>query len=229
MRYSKLLIVGTSALLMIGGCFDNKNNQSSATNPNPLNQEVAPPPLDRPDQITADTRYAAGQLAESQGALDSAISQYREGLRVNPKHQLCLYRLGILYTQSKQFPVAIDTWKQYIRVTNGSPIAYSNAAFCYELAGRVSEAEDCYKQGIKKDPSNQPCRVNYGLMLARLGRTSEATAQLSAVLKPAEVHYNLASVYEQIGKTDEARAEYDRALQLDPKMWEAQARLSKLE
>ena len=66
-------------------------------------------------------------------------------------------------------------------------------------------------------------------MLARNDRKDEAVAQLSAVLKPAEVHYNLASVYEQVGRKAEAKQEYEKALELDPKLWEAQSRLSKLD
>ena len=66
-------------------------------------------------------------------------------------------------------------------------------------------------------------------MLARNGRDQEAVIQLSAVLKPAEVHYNLASVYESVGKKPEARREYQKALELDPRLWEAQVRLSKLD
>ena len=66
-------------------------------------------------------------------------------------------------------------------------------------------------------------------MLARNGRTPEAIQQLAVVLNPAEVQYNLASVYEQLGRKDEAREEYQKALELDPKLWEAQSRLSKLE
>jgi Flp pilus assembly protein TadD len=66
-------------------------------------------------------------------------------------------------------------------------------------------------------------------MLARTGRIQEGMSQLAEVLSPAEVHYNVASVYEQQGRTDDAREEYQKALDLDPKLWEAQSRLSKLD
>jgi len=56
----------------------------------------------------------------------------------------------------------------------------------------------------------------------------EATEQFSAVLKPAEVHYNLGSVFEQQGKPDLARAEYHKALILDPTLHDAKERLAAL-
>jgi tetratricopeptide (TPR) repeat protein len=179
--------------------------------------------------LNAETRFAAGQLAESQNQQANAIAQYREALKIDPRHQPSMYRLAVLYTQGKQYPQAIEMWKEYVRATNGSATSYSNLAFCYELADQPNLAEQAYKTGISRDPKDQPCRVNYGLMLARNNRKDEAVEQLSAVLKPAEVHYNLASVYEQLGRKTEAKSEYEKALEVDPKMWEAQTRLSKLD
>ena len=66
-------------------------------------------------------------------------------------------------------------------------------------------------------------------MLARLGRTAEATLQLQAVLSPADVHYNLASVLEHQGRKEAAKAEYRKALEPDPTLDDAQTRLSALQ
>lgn len=179
--------------------------------------------------INAQTRFAAGQLAESQGLTDQAISQYHEALKSSPGHAASLYRLGVIYTQSRQYATATETWKQYVKASGGNAVAYNNLGFCLELSGKTAEAEQAYRAGIARDGNSQQCRVNFGLLLARSGREAEAVEQLSAVLQPAEVHYNLASVYEQIGRTAQAKAEYERAIQLDPKLWEAQSRLSRID
>jgi Tfp pilus assembly protein PilF len=71
--------------------------------------------------------------------------------------------------------------------------------------------------------------VNYGLMLVRQNRVPEAIQQLSVVLHPAEVHYNIGSVYEKMGQKDQAKAEYQKAMEIDPKFWEASARLAALQ
>jgi tetratricopeptide (TPR) repeat protein len=217
-------------VLLLVGC----NNQSPSIQPvgadgasinadNSRFEAADDPPF------TADTRFAAGQLAESQGQPARAVEQYQEALKLDARHQSSIYRMAVIYTQSKQYDQAIATWKQYVAVTDGSATAYSNLAFCYELAQRPADAEAAYKSGISKDPQNQPCRVNYGLMLARNGRKAEAIQHLAVVLKPGEVHYNLASLYEQLGNKTEARKEYEKALELDPNLWEAQSRLSKLD
>ena len=54
------------------------------------------------------TRFAAGQLAETQGQLDCAIVQYDQALRLNPKHIPSLYRMGVVMTKMKKYDVAVS-------------------------------------------------------------------------------------------------------------------------
>jgi len=179
--------------------------------------------------FTAQTHYAAGQLAESQGNARAAIEQYRAGLKVEPGHRASLYRLGVVYAQVRAYPEAIATWEEYVKRTGGDATAYANMGFCHELAGQSDVAEAAYQKGIAKDGKNNASRVNYGLMLARAGRGNEALIQLQAVLTAAQAHYNLGSVYEQMGKKAEAKAEYRKALELDPGLGEAKTRLAGVE
>ncbi|HZN65090.1 MAG TPA: tetratricopeptide repeat protein [Tepidisphaeraceae bacterium] len=179
--------------------------------------------------ITPETRFAAGQLAEEHGALSRAAHQYENALKLDPNHLKSLYRLGVVYAGQKKYPDAIEIWKRYVRASKEAPEAYSNLGFCYELAGHPEDAEAAYLKGIRRDARNQPCRVNYGLMLVRLGRVGEGKMQLQAVLQPAEVHYNVGSVYEALGRREQAKSEYRQALSLDPALADAQTRLAELD
>jgi Tfp pilus assembly protein PilF len=127
--------------------------------------------------------------------------------------------------QQRRFPEAIAAWQRYIEITNHAPAAYNDLAFCYELAGQIDKAEETYRAGIARVPQDTSCRVNYGLMLARQNRLDDAAAQLRMVLKPAEVAYNLGSVFEQQGKMEQAKAYYRKALELDPNLRDARAKL----
>ena len=184
----------------------------------------APPP----PPINADTHSAAGQLAEARGDVDDAIIQYQKSLKLNKTHIQSLYHLGCLYATQGKFAESIKIWNRYIKATNDSALGYSNLAFTEELAGTPVAAEYDYKQGLKKEPNNAPCRINYGLMLARHGRIGEATIQLQAVLNPAEVHYNIASVYELQNRKEMARIEYKQALAVDPTFIDARTKLADL-
>lgn len=130
----------------------------------------------------------------------------------------------MVYTDQRDFDDAIQVWKQYINVTNDSAAGYSNLGYTEELAQKFSAAQKDYQTAISKDPKNESARVNYGLMLARQGKTNESLTQLQVVLTPAEAHYNIASVLESQGKIESAKAEYNTALQLDPQMADAKGR-----
>jgi Tfp pilus assembly protein PilF len=65
-------------------------------------------------------------------------------------------------------------------------------------------------------------------MLARSGRIPEAEAQLAFVLKPDQVRYNLATVYEQKGEMAQAKKELEKAIEINPKNKEAQTRLANM-
>jgi tetratricopeptide (TPR) repeat protein len=179
--------------------------------------------------INASTHYAAAQLAESQGALDQAVEQYRRALKADPRHRPSLYRLAVTCARLKSYDQAIDAWKRYAELTNDDPTALSNLGFCYELSGRPADAEATYQRAIARDPRNEPCRVNYGLMLARQHRRTEAIIHLQAVLSPAQVHYNLASIAEAQGRRPQAIADYRKALELSPDLADARSRLAALE
>jgi len=179
--------------------------------------------------VTANTRFAAGQLAESQGNFDNAIHQYHVALDLDPKHLPSLCRLGVVYAEQKKYDLSIETWKRYIAASGDAGYAYGNLGFCYELDGFPSLAKAAYLKGIAKDPKNAPCRTNYGIMLARQGHIEEAVRMWNPVMSQAAVHYNLASIYQVNGRKAEAKAEFQKALDCDPNLIDARARLSELD
>jgi len=179
--------------------------------------------------VTANTRFAAGQLAESQGNFDNAIHQYNVALELDPKHLPSLCRLGVVYAEQKNYKKSIETWKRYIVASGDAGYAYGNLGYCYELAGMPNLAKATYQKGIDRDSKNAPCRTNYGIMLARQGDIPGAIRMWNPVLSQAAIHYNLASIYEVNGRKQEAKAEYQKALDSDPNLIDARARLSNLD
>jgi tetratricopeptide (TPR) repeat protein len=223
---NRRLVVASCAVVSLGilaGC-GSKAPQHAHVPEQPTEFEQAKVP-----EFTAETRFAAGRLAESQNAPHRAIEQYNETIKLDPRHREAIYRLAMIYTQQRMFPQAVETWKKYIDATDGSAAAWSNLGLCHELAGEHAQAEAAYRKGIEKEPMNQICRVNYGLMLARQRKYPEAAEQLGTVLSQPEVHYNIASVLEQQGRTEHAKRVYQRALELDPNYSNARSRLAALE
>jgi tetratricopeptide (TPR) repeat protein len=175
------------------------------------------------------THFAAAQLDETEGHLGDAVHQYYACLDIEPKHLPSLYRLGVIYAEMKDFPSSIAIWQRYIDATGNAAYAYGNLGYCYELAGNPKEAEATYLKGIAMDYKNGPCRANYGLMLARKNKIQEAVRMWTPALSDAQIHYDLASIYQTNGRKSEAKAEYQKALQCDPTLDDARTRLAELD
>lgn len=228
MKRNWIPIIATTAALLTG-CTD-QDKDAAPRHPGALpTGEDLQFEQSREPAPTANTHFAAGQLAESQKRHAEALNQYHKALDRDPGHLPTLYRLAMLNTRLGRHDQAIETWKRYIQVTDDPATGYSNLGYACEIAGRPADAENAYRKGIDIDPKNQPSRVNYGLLLARRGDFAAATEHLSAVLTPAQVHYNLASVHELQDRPAEARLEYRRALELDPTLTAARSRLAGLE
>jgi tetratricopeptide (TPR) repeat protein len=222
------ILIASAALV---GCASHSNSPYQSLSQGQVDKLNAAHSAEDPEPkpLTADTHFAAGQVAETQNDPNNAINQYKEALKLDANHLPSLFRLAVLYCKLKQFDDATATWKQYIKATHDSGDANSNLAFCYELAGQPLQAEETYQHGIARDPKNIACRTNYGLMLARQQHINEAIRVWQPVLSEAEIDYNLASVYEMDGRKLEAKAEYQKAIEFDPKLADAKARLAALQ
>lgn len=182
----------------------------------------------KPVEPAASVHVAAGDLAIAQQNGEEAVKQYRKALEMNPADADAMYRLATVYALSKQFDDSVAMWKRYNAATNDSAEGQSNLGRTYELAGRWREAEAAYVASIRKDGSNATARINYGILLAKRDRIDEAEEQLSKALRPAEVQYNLASVFEIREDLTSARERYSRALKLDPTLVAAKQKLDAL-
>jgi tetratricopeptide (TPR) repeat protein len=214
------------SVALLGGCVTT-TQPAGVANTNPDVQDSAEPKPQTP--INANTRFAAGTLAEQQGDLPRAVTQYEAALKLDPTAPAILMRLGMVYTSMQQVDKAIAIWNRYIKATNNSAAGYCNLGLTQELAQHIPESESAFKKAVAADPKNEPARVNYGLMLARQNRIDDSLVQLQSVLTPAEAHYDIASVLESAGKMDAAKSQYQEALRLDPEMNDARSRLSALD
>lgn len=222
-----LLVCAVGAVLP--GCTAKSDSvgQLSADQAAELNASRSTFDSDSPPPIRPQTHLAAGRLAESRGDLEQAATQYRRALRQNPDDREALFRLGTLLSKQTSAD-APGVWRQYVKATGGSATAWANLGFSHELLGQTLDAEEAYRNGIAADGANEACRVNYGLLLARQGRTDAAEQQLAAVLPPEQVWYNIGAVSERKGETATAVAAYRKALTHQPEFAAARQRLDAL-
>jgi len=95
----------------------------------------------------------------------------------------------------------------------------------HHQAGRLAEAEACYRRVLAAQPDNADAYSNLGAALRGQGKLDEAVAAYRQAIriKPdlTEAHSNLGNALSGQSKLDEALASYDRALSLRPDYPEA--------
>ena len=81
-------------------------------------------------------------------------------------------------------------------------------------------------------PDLAAAHVDFGIVLARLGRGQEAMGELQAALKlepaAADVHNNLGGLLAESGRLSEARAQFEEAIRLKPDYAEARENLRRV-
>lgn len=213
------------AVAALAGCQSTAKRPSDA-NANVDMESIAEAPT--PD-IKPSTYIAAGDLAASRNQFVQAAQQYGKALEVTPKDAPVIKKMALAQVKAGDTDGAIASLQRYEAVTDGSADAYGSLGYAYELGGKADLAEKTYLEGIKKHPDGALVHVNYGLMLVRHARVDDAVKQLSVALAPHEVNYDIAGVYEQMGRKDLAEFYYRRALECDPNFSPARQKLTMVE
>lgn len=129
---------------------------------------------------------------------------------------------------------AAAAYERLLALWPALPDSWYNLGLLQRQLGRYEAALASYERAIElgvRDP--QEARLNRGVILAdHLHRPDEAEAEYKAAIALREdywpAHFNLGNLYEDRGLRREAQEHYRRVLNLNPKAWEALARLAGL-
>ena len=100
-----------------------------------------------------------------------------------------------------------------------------------EREGLTDEAAEMYRKALKLDPESASAHYNLGSSLARSGKYAEAESHLRKALQKspgAPAYTGLGIVLWQLGRTDEAIANLQAAIEADPKYKAAHQKLAEL-
>jgi tetratricopeptide (TPR) repeat protein len=146
---------------------------------------------------------------------DNAIYQFKEALQIDKGDADALYLLGQTYQHQSQCQQAIALFDEAIRYVPNFSEAYQGLAQCYEQTGQENRA--AYAKAMVAYSSGA-----YATAVQQLLQVATALPDFT------QAHLGLGMAYEKIGETEKAIAAYQRALQLQPDLWFARARIEAL-
>jgi tetratricopeptide (TPR) repeat protein len=172
------------------------------------------------------------------GNLDKAKEQAREIEKLNAMRGHW-EMAQLLETKDKDFAGAEREYNAALTAAPDSNFAYNSLAQFYRRQKKYSEAVGVYERLLKAKPDASNAHLNIGYNVALSGQNLERGEQeikgwLADPPKDAPAvntgfaHYVLGMIYDRQSKKDAARAEYQLALQFNPKNAEAKKALDAL-
>jgi Tfp pilus assembly protein PilF len=178
--------------------------------------------------IFPSTRLSAGKMLEAEGNIQGAILQYRKAVEANPNDLEAFTRLGISYNRVHRYEEAAKAFLRAIELAPDKAYVYNNLGFCYVLQGRLADAENMFRLALDLQPDYQRARMNYGAVLAEMGRTDQAVAEFSRVVTLDLAYYNLGLILASGGQYVSAEIAFRRCLEHNPGSRDAAAQLARM-
>lgn len=158
----------------------------------------------------ADSAYQAAIKLQQENKFDEAIAQYKQALAVTPNVHSYWYSLGTAYQGQGNVDEAISAYGKALNLNPKEP-AYK------QLIDQLKQAKagPLLESAIQKQTTKNE-QGNYDL--------AGAIADYEAALRlydDATTHLNLGTAYQANNNPQKALAEYNRAVQMDPKQCDA--------
>ncbi|MGB8010335.1 MAG: tetratricopeptide repeat protein [Terriglobales bacterium] len=182
--------------------------------------------------------YGYGPLALAESYIRAG--RFEEGRvwldRVNPdyaKSEVGMAGLAGMYGQMGDYDRALALCSEILEKEPGLYSALYNCGNIHLMDGQYKDAEQLLSRAVELVPEQAAPKHFLGRALLKDGRNAEAQPYLqqAAAMDPTvwDYHYWLAMSFENSGNWAAARAEYQRALQLNQDSKEAKMRLTALE
>jgi tetratricopeptide (TPR) repeat protein len=148
-----------------------------------------------------------------------AANQAHAIARGSERKQIARLTLATAQQNSGDFKGAEATLRELLKETPGNPIAMNNLGyFLLEREERFEEALELIQQAVKIDPTNPSYLDSLGWAYYKLGKLVDAEKHLKEALRfdssSGTINEHLGDVYAKQGKTDMAKASWNRAASL---------------
>ena len=155
---------------------------------------------------------------------DKAIEASKRMIDLNPKDDMAVYNLGIMYFRLKRFDEAIDAFKQTLAIKPDNEYAWFNIGSSYTNQKKFKESVEPYKKYLELVPESDSGWLSLGVSYMQMKNHEAALEPMrkAVELKPDNgvALYNLAIIYLNLKDDFTARETYKKLVQVDPTLAE---------
>jgi protein O-mannosyl-transferase len=181
---------------------------------------------------SASLHYGLGSVFEKRKDFDEADGEYRKALTLQPYHESALVGLGNVKLKTGKPKEAVQFFEAALQIKPDDVKAVINYGTALQSLGEVNAAKKQYQRAITLAPDIDDAYCDLGILLYRNGDVNGAILELisAAKINPSDPIplFNLAEIYQKIGRADLAARLYARVIQLNPGDADANAALRSL-
>jgi tetratricopeptide (TPR) repeat protein len=164
---------------------------------------------------------ALGGLAFAQSrAYESSETLWRDVIAKHPESWMAHTNLGRALARQRRFEEAIESYRAALAVRPELHLPHRGIAVCLLQLGREDEAVAHLEAALARKPDYGIAHGDLAQIALRRGRLDQALAHARAWAQAApgdaRAHFLLGRTLAALGREGRARAEYRRALDLDP-------------
>lgn len=169
--------------------------------------------------------YMKGRIYKETGDTLLAASSYQTAIEVDPDYYDAYVEIALLYTAAKS-DLAIEYYRTALEIRPNSVEAMYNLAYYYQITGltnpgRFERAFELYDRILEVAPDNATAPFSKGFILLEYLQEYDSAVTYftqAADLYPGyfQAYYNRGLALESLDRSDEALADYNRALSLQP-------------
>ncbi|MFO8128450.1 MAG: tetratricopeptide repeat protein [Bacteroidales bacterium] len=164
--------------------------------------------------------YIKGFAYMETGDTNRAVENFMIAADQDQEYYDAFMQLGTLFSLKKD-PKAIDYYKNAIEAAPDNTEAHYALAMFYQETGALEPATRAYERLLDIDPRNKYALYNLGFInLVYFDDFESAAAYFSQALEIdpeyADAYYNRGYSYELRGLVNEARRDYQKALEVNP-------------
>jgi tetratricopeptide (TPR) repeat protein len=167
---------------------------------------------------SAEADMLAGEAEDELKNYDGAIQRFRAAAKADPKEPDVHFGLGYILWTQRQYAEASGEFQAELDNNPSHVQALLYLGDCEMKLNHPELAPPLLKKAIGVDPGLELAHLDLGILAADAGREDEALHEMTAAAKLApndvDVHWRLGRLYRAMGKTAEAKVEFNKASSL---------------
>lgn len=180
----------------------------------------------------AEAHAALGTALRRWGRTAEALPHLRRAVRMKPERARLRHSLAVALEELGRKDEAMVELRKAIELNPRLADAHYGLGALLQEQGKVDEALEHYRTALEINPDLNDLYAPTATLLARQGELGEAVRHYQEAVRrrpTPSACFNLALTLERMGRIEEARRQYERALALDPGLEPARQRLRALQ